>query len=181
MYTYRTLDGRVLDLTGLDEEQRAYFERCYTAYLRGTDFLKFSELVDRKEHNPLLRPTDGWITREIYAHPLFQAVRDLEFRLEIQQDVISPDPGDDLGRDPVADEWIPAVEAAQRKGVSLPGLHKAIRRGDVIARQADPARSWLVVSANSLATWSPNPRRQAAQREARTAGARSPVAAAVGQ
>src|SRR5688572_21554227 len=81
--TYTTLDGRVLDLTGLDEEERAYIGRCYAAYRRGADFVAFSELVDRKEHSPLLRSTDGVITRAVYDHPLFQAVRDLEFRLEI--------------------------------------------------------------------------------------------------
>ena len=39
----------------------------------------------------------------------------------------------DPDRDPIADEWVSTTQAAKMKGVTVPGLHKAIARGDVIA------------------------------------------------
>ncbi|MGH2356328.1 MAG: hypothetical protein ACRDJN_32385 [Chloroflexota bacterium] len=166
MQTYTTLEGRVLDLTGLTDEEQTFFARCYAMYRNGAAWETFSKRA-RGVQNPLVRAAGGRITEAVWDHPLFQALHDLEDRLGIHQGELAADPGDDLVRDPIADEWIPAVAAARQKGVTLPGLHGAIKRGDVVARPAESGRPHLLVSANSLARWTPDPVRQAARRKER--------------
>lgn len=159
--TYRTVGGEVLDLTGLDEAQAGYLATCRAALEGGMDWTAFSRLVDG-DANPLLGPTGGVITRAVYAHPLFRAVRDMEDRLGVAQGKLRATPETDYASDPFADEWISTSEAVARKGVSLVGLHKAIARGSVIAHPAREGGKWLRVSANSLAAWKLSPGRQAA-------------------
>ena len=103
MLQYTTLDGRVLDLSALTDEQREYFDRCYAAYRNDLMWVVFTRMVDGPA-NPLLRETGGVITPKVWDHPLFQAVSDLEDRLGIRQEQIDPDPGDDVERDPLAGE-----------------------------------------------------------------------------
>ncbi|BDG61953.1 hypothetical protein [Caldinitratiruptor microaerophilus] len=159
MLTYRTCDGRVLDLSCLTEEERQHFERAYQAYRNGMAAPSFSNEMVHGMANPLVGRAGGWVTREVYRHPLFQALRDLEDRLGLAQGYLEP-AGEDLS-DPLEDEWIPAPEAARRKGVTLMGLHNAIRRGDVIARPAKPGGRRLLVSCNSLGAWKIDEVRQA--------------------
>jgi hypothetical protein len=167
MFTYTTLDGRVLVLTDLGGEGAAFFDRCITAYRDGVSWEMMSRLVESSD-NPLLRATGGRVNGAVWDHPLYQAVRDLEDRVGIAQGSIRPAPGDCPELDPLVDEWVPATEAAARKGVTLPGLHKAIKRGDVAARPSGAGRSRLVVSVRSLAGWSPNRVRQAARHRERS-------------
>jgi hypothetical protein len=164
MTTYLTLDTDVLDLSQLSDAERAFFDRCCAAYRAGTAYETFRALVDGPD-NPLMRPNRGRITAAVWQHPLYRAVRDLEDRLGIAQGEVGPAPGDDLERDPLADEWLPAVEAAAQKGVTLAGLHKAIERGDVVAAPLRPGGVRLKVSRNSLDHWTPNRVRQAARRK----------------
>jgi hypothetical protein len=164
MLTYTTLEGQVLDLTGINEHERAYLEGCVAAYRAGIPWETFTELAEGNG-NPLVRAAGGRVTQAVWNHPLFQTVYDLEARLGIAQGFLAPEPGVDMNRDPFADAWVPAVEAARRKGVSLSGLHAAIERGEVIARPARAGGTRLVVSANSLARWTPSPVRQAAGRQ----------------
>lgn len=153
--TYRTLDGRVLDLAGLRPREAAFLAECRAALARGMDWTAFAQLLDGPT-NPLLRATGGVVTAEVYAHPLFVAGRDMEDRLGISQGKLRARPGAPaLGLDPCADEWLGATEAAARKGVSLSGLHKAVDRGDVIARPAKEGGTWIAVSGNSLEAWQP--------------------------
>ena len=152
MQTYLTLDGHVLDLSGLDEEQRQFLDRCITAYRANVPLLDVNQLVEGLE-NPLLRPTGGWVTREVWNHPLFQAVSDIEGRLSIRQGA-PRDPDDTSELDPLADEWLPLDAAARAKGVSPALLRRAVTAGRVIAHLA-PSGSSLCVSANSLARWTP--------------------------
>lgn len=112
--------------------------------------------------NPVVRAAGGRVTPAVWDHPLFQAVRDLEDRYGIAHGELAPTPGYDLERDPIADAWVPSVEAAQRKGVTLAGLHHAAKRGAVIARPAKPGGTRLVVSVNSLERWQPGAAHQAA-------------------
>jgi hypothetical protein len=99
-------------------------------------------------------------------------VHDLEDRLGIQQGEFLPGADDDLARDPLEDHWIPAPTAAAQKGVSLPGLHGAIKRGRVVARHEYGGTDRVLVSANSLAQWTPDRVRQAAR--SRTAAVATP-------
>ena len=108
MQTYTTLDGRVLDLTRLTNDERAFLDRCVSAYREPVSWEALAHLVEGPE-NPLLRATGGRITQAVWDHSLFQAVRDLEDRLGIQQSQLQADPGDDPSRDPLGDEWIPAT------------------------------------------------------------------------
>lgn len=161
--TYTTLDGRVLDLGNLTDEERSFFDRCVAAYRQGVAWEDFANLVGGAE-NPLLRSTGGRVTRAVWEHPLYQALRDLEERLGIQQGKLEPEGVDEqaAASDPLEDEWLPAPDAAAVKGVTLPGLHKAIRRGDVLARRWGNGR--VLVSRRSLERWEVNRTRQAARR-----------------
>lgn len=163
METYTTLKGQVLNLATLIDKERDYLDRCLSAYKTSMPWADFSHLVTGRA-NPLLVDTGGRITKGVWDNPLFQVLRDLEDRLGIQQGDIAPGPEDDPGSDPLDDQWIPAQEAAELKGVSLAGLHGAIKRGQLIAKTVKPKGKRLVVSVNSLRHWQPNPVRQAARK-----------------
>ncbi len=135
----------MIDLRSLTDLERAHLERCVADYYRGLECSAFSRLME-SEQNPLLQATGGWIMQAVYEHPLFRAIRDLQYRLGLAQGRIGLDPGNDPARDPFADEWIPTAEAAARKGVTLPGLHQAIRRGVVIAAPITPGGRRLAVA-----------------------------------
>jgi hypothetical protein len=164
MQTYTTLRGCVLDLSELAGEERQFFDRCIAAYRDNTAWGTFSQLVEGLE-NPLLQATGGVITWAVWNHPLFTAVRDLEDRLGVRQGKLATDPRDEIGSEPLADKWLPLAEAAERKGVAVPELKRAIGRGRVIATPAQPDRRPRLVSANSLARWTPRAARPPAARK----------------
>jgi hypothetical protein len=158
------MEGDVLGLSDLTEGERAFFARCYVAFRERTlGWGEFTNFIAGYE-NPLVRSTGGWITRAVAETPLYRAVRDLEDRVGLRDGKLMSEPEYDPDRDPIADEWLPASDAAALKGVARASLHEAIHRGAVIARPAKPGGSWLVVSANSLARWTPVAVRQAAGR-----------------
>jgi hypothetical protein len=165
METYTTLKGQVIDLTRLTESEKNYLKHCLAAYKEGINWNNFSNLVTGLG-NPLLTATGGRITQKVWSHPLFQALRDLEDRLGIQQGETVPDPDDNPDNDPFTDQWIMAQEAANRKDVTLMGLHGAIRRGELIAKPIKPGGKRLMVSANSLSHWQPDRVRQRARKKA---------------
>ncbi|MGI8553111.1 MAG: hypothetical protein ACR2PL_20340 [Dehalococcoidia bacterium] len=102
MQTYTTRDHRILDLSGLNEEQQSFFDRCYAAYTAGLPWLDLLRLLDGPA-NSLLSATDGQITRSAWDTPLFQAVQDLADRAGIRQGRLAPGSGDDLRGDPLDD------------------------------------------------------------------------------
>lgn len=164
MWTYTTLDGRLLDLTRLTDAERAYWHECVTAYRAGQPWGEFMRLVEGTG-SPLVRAAGGRVTRAVWEHPLFQAAYDLEDRLGIAQGRLTPENDADFSADPLADEWLPTSAAARLKRVTLQGLHGAVARGDVVARPCRPGGTRLLVSANSLARWQPMAVRQAAGRK----------------
>jgi len=161
--TYTTLDGEVLDLGGLTPAEEAFLDVALAKYRDRVPYAQFAAFV-YSTANPLLETTGGRVTPEVYRHPLFRALRDLEDRLGILQGEIGAAPGDLPDVDPVADEWIPVSIAARVKGVTVAGLHAAIRRGDVIARPAKEAGRRLLVSRRSLEGYTPSAHRQQAGR-----------------
>ena len=168
MWTYQTLDGRVLDLTQITDEERSYLGQCVAAYRASLPWQTFTSLAEG-DGSPLVRAAGGRVTQEVWDHPVFQAAYDMEARLGIAQGYVAAAANDDPNSDPFADDWVPAVEAAGAKGVTLSGLHQAIARHDIIARAAKPGGSRLAVSKNSLDRWRPSPVRQAAGRQRATA------------
>ena len=177
MQTYTTLDGRVLDLSELTPAERVYLRGRYEAYLADTPYEAFWPTTSGPG-NPLVEAAGGRITNAVWDHPLYQAVHDLEDRLGVRQGEMAPDPGDDIASDPLADDWVSVPDAAARKGVAPTAVHKAIRRGQLIARPAQPGGKWLVVSANSLARWMPSAVRQEAARRSRRSRVAAPASAA---
>lgn len=91
MRAYTTVGGLILDLSGLSDDERAYFDRSYAAYQAGTDAGTFNNTYVAGPQNPLLRETDGWITPAVWDHPLYQAVHDLGARLGIAQGQLAPE------------------------------------------------------------------------------------------
>ncbi|MCX6023128.1 MAG: hypothetical protein NTZ05_15650 [Chloroflexi bacterium] len=167
MQTYTTLSRKVYDLDGLNDEERAHFERAYAAYLAGRDWGAFARRFVYGIESPVLRASGGRVTREVLDHLLYRVVHDLSDRLGVAQNTIGAMPGDDLETGPLEDEWLPVADAAERKGVGVSGLHSAIKRGDVLARPAKEGGAWLAVSGRSLANWRPEEKRQAAGRSHR--------------
>ena len=106
---YLALDGRIIDLSTLTDQERSFFDRCFTAYRNGMPWVQFARLIEGTE-NPLIQATGGLITREVWNHPLFKAVNDLEHRIAIQQGKMTPGPGSDPSHDPITD--VPAPTAA---------------------------------------------------------------------
>ncbi|PZC48587.1 MAG: hypothetical protein DK306_000850 [Chloroflexi bacterium] len=170
--TYTLCDGAVLDLQGLDDEQRAYLEAAYRRAwpaINEEDAGKsrrrcewgdfFNDVVGSKGSNPLLRATQGFVTREIYDHPFFQALSDLATRLGMRQGLLKRPRGKRWLVDPFADEFAPVSEIASRKSVTVKAVHKAIDRGDLVTVTgvldgAGP-KSGLLVSARSAKAWAP--------------------------
>jgi hypothetical protein len=108
MLTYTTLDGRVLDLSGLNEREQAFLRRSYAAYCDDMNWADFANLVEQSE-NPLIAATGGLITRQVIGHHLHQAVTDLMYRLWFRQGKLQLTPGQDPSTPPLADELLPAT------------------------------------------------------------------------
>lgn len=164
MMIYHTLSGRILTWNDpLDPPIQAFWETMVAAYQTQAEFLTtFNRIYGPT--NPLLASTQGRITQASLDQPVFRALMDLTDRLGIAQGHIGSDGTEDL-RDPLSDTWVPLAEAARQKDVTVPGLHGAIDRGDVIARPRKPGGSWLEVSQRSLERWTPDPVRQAARKQ----------------
>lgn len=158
MLTYTMIYGDIIDLTGLTVEERAHFDRCYMAYRENMDVTEYRNALAYGLANPAVRETGGWITKEVWESPLFQAVRDLGDRLGIRQGRLRTE--GDWQTDPIGDEWITSAEAAERKGVTRGGLQQAIQRGTVIAHPRKPGGTYLAVSVRSLGRWLPQAYRQ---------------------
>jgi hypothetical protein len=106
---YTTLTGHVLDLSALAAEQRAFFDRCAAAARDGMPWGEFAALIT-SDANPLVRAAGGSVTRSVWDHPLFQAVRDLEDRIGLRAGELAPQPGIDPGNGLPDDVWAPASE-----------------------------------------------------------------------
>ena len=158
---YFTLGGKALVWEEpTNEAVQTFWNRIVAAYRAGTDYhAVFNEVFSAA--NPLL--AEGRVTQEALALPIFRALIDLTDRLGIAQECIAHSADEDLG-DPLVETWIPLAQAAERKGVTVPGLHGAIERREVVARPRKPGGSWLEVSQRSLDAWTPNAIRQAARK-----------------
>lgn len=162
MDTYTTMDGRIFDLSALTAEERDFLQQAVTLYREGVPAGRLFDLRAKKD-SPLLAPTAGWVTRAVFEHPVYQALFDLEGRLAVQQGT-ALEPGESVDHDPLDDVALPVAAAAAEKGVTLDGLYRAVRRGEVLGRRVGPGAGQIMVSRNSLARWQPDRARQAAGR-----------------
>ena len=147
----------------LEAPLQSFWESMVRAYREELDY----HLMERQVYsaaNPLLAPTEVMITPTVWQEPVFQALMDLVYRRGIAVGLVGTNGSEDLA-DPFEDTWVPVVVAAQHKAVTVPGLHKAIARGDVVARPQKPGGSRLEVSQRSLDHWTPDPVRQAARKQ----------------
>ena len=145
--TYTRLNGRVIDLSVLAPEDGTFLLDAYQrASCPDTDPFTFGAWIISRE-NPLLARS---MERPglLVEHPLMVALWDLEMRLNIA-----------LGRwgrgdlpkidNPFADTFITIAEAAKERGVSVPAIHRAAERGDIVVTHDRPA----MVSVRSLSVW----------------------------
>lgn len=167
MLTWRTYRGAVIDMGAIDDEDARFLERCYGEWRSGASWARMLDLT-RGPDNPALRATHGVITDEVWHRPVFRALSDLEDRCGLRDGGLRNDQGWDVTTDPLADTWLPASQVAATLGVTLGGLHGAIRRGELVARPATPGGKRIVVSMNSAAHWRPNHARQQAGRSGGT-------------
>lgn len=160
---YHTLHGQTLQWDTPDAALQAFWDSIVVAWRNNAAWLPTFNRV-YSVANPILQPTQGVVTQSVLTHPVFQSLMDLVDRLGIAQGFIGVDGTEDLS-DPFVDTWISVPDAAQRKGVTVPGLHGAIDRGDVVARPRKPGGRWLEVSQRSLDRWTPDRVRQAARKQ----------------
>lgn len=157
MNIHITLNGDIIDLLALDDEQFGFYHQCLQAYKINTpvkDYLKLMQSSD----NPMMRG-NRMVTKEIFNSPLYQAVQDLEYRLRIKQGLMKPANPEYADIEPdQQDKYVSANEAGKRKGVSTTAIIKALRRGDIAGHQEKNGR-WRI-SVRSLKQYTPNPIRQ---------------------
>lgn len=162
--TYFTIYGDALCWEDpLDAPLQAFWEKMVAAWRANVDYVAVFNTMNSVE-NPLLASTGGRITQTVLDQPVFLAMQDLTDRLGLAQKMLRSTGRED-NRDPFEDTWISVTEAARRKGVTVPGLHGAIDRGDIVARPRKPGGAWLTVSQRSLDHWTPDPVRQAARKQ----------------
>lgn len=106
MLTYITLDGQVLDLSSLSEQEQVFLHRSYAAYCDDMNWADFANLVEKSE-NPLIASAGGLITRQMIDHPLQRAVTDLMYRLWFRQGKLRLASGQDPDTPPFAHEPLP--------------------------------------------------------------------------
>lgn len=157
MNIHVTLNGDIIDLLALDDEQFGFYHQCLQAYKINTpvkDYLKLMQSPD----NPMMKG-NRMITKDIFNSPLYQAVQDLEYRLRIKQGLMKPANPEYANIEPAQqDEYVSANEAAKRKGVSATAIIKALQRGALAGHQEESGR-WKI-SLKSLEQYTPNPIRQ---------------------
>ncbi len=154
--TYTTLEGKVLDLTQLSDEEAGILKRAVGAFRHNMDWDIFGNRFLGPK-SALLKPTNGRVTKEVWESPLFQAISDMDDRLGARQGHVLHN-GDGDTRDPFSDTWVPSAQAARDKGVTLPGLHDAIRKGVLVVRPIHAEGTRIEVSVNSLRAWTPRHR-----------------------
>ncbi len=163
MSIYVTLDGEVLDLSRLTVSEAEFFDLCYGTWRENNTgrYARLQSLIFGDD-NPILK-AGRRVTRETFEHPLFQAVTDLEARAGVLEGKLLPDREDERpGDDPLAEEFVSIAEAARIKGITVPAVHAAIRRGDLVALANRP----LKVSVTSLGHWEVDAGRQRSARKA---------------
>ncbi len=113
MSGYVTLDGEVINLDGLTPEERAFLQRCRSAYDGNMDWLTFSLLAQGNE-NPVVR-AEGRVTASVAAHPLYRAVWDLEMRLGIRQGEVVATPAEDTSSEPFLEKVVSGAGRSARE------------------------------------------------------------------
>ena len=163
---YVTLDGEVIDLSRLTAEEAAFFGRCYDVWKANeTNGYAALQALIFGSANPVLEPGCR-VTRSVAGNPLFQAVQDLEARVGVMQGNLLPDRDDERpADDPLAEEFVSVAEAARLKGITVPAVHAAINRGDLVAIANRPIK----VSVTSLRGWEVDLGRQRSARKPVTA------------
>lgn len=156
MKVYTAIDGRQFDLDALSADERDYFESCLRQYRADALHKDFGMLVHTRQ-NPLVAAAGNRVTREVWVHPLFQILYDLDDRLGIAQKKLAAPGNADL-RDPLRDsgDLVTTAEAAALKGVSVQTVHNAYRRGELLGEEAAKgARTVLRINTASLERWDP--------------------------
>lgn len=164
MDTYTALDGHVLDVSRLDEQEAAFLDRLLQLYRDGrTGWHDIANIVTGPD-NPSLEP-GARVTAAVQARPLYRAARDIEDRVGIRDGKLRPGPDDDVDTDPTADTSVTVAEAAKARAVSPRAIYSAVERGELVSPAGPgPAR----ISARSLARWAPNEIRRAAGKKRST-------------
>lgn len=174
MYAYITLDGRVFNLDALKPAEREYFDECRQMALDEVPWSDFAVYV-HGEKNPLVAAAGGRVTDAVWQHPLFQVLKDLDYRVGIAQEKVASSPGDDVA-DPLrlASETVTTTEAARHRGVTVQAIHGAIERGELLADSVTKGRRRVVhLASASVDQWTPSPERQRAGRRGGIAKAAS--------
>lgn len=121
-----TLDGTIIDLHNLSDEEYGFYSQCLSAYKSEMPRAEFLKMM-QDPSNPMMKG-NRFITKEIAQTDLFRAIQDLEERLAIAQGKMSPNPGDLVDEEPAQhDEFVTANVAAQKLGISAKAVTQAIQ------------------------------------------------------
>lgn len=132
-----TIDGEVIDLHSLTDEEFAFYMNA---------LMKYKENIPHNEFLKLLQSPEvvkgKKITREVTKSNLFRAIQDLEHRLAIRQGIVS---GEVSQEEPAQKaEYVSAYKAAQMKNATITGIVRAVREGRLAGHQDKKRGHWKI-------------------------------------
>lgn len=149
------IDGEIVDLLALSDEEYAFYQKCLLAFRQNIPYDEYLKIIQEQD-SILLKNTP---IKKAYQKPLGKAVLDLGDRLAIQQGLKQP-PAEYVNNDPCQEEeYISASEAARIKGMKQPSIVAACQKGKIAAHKGSNGR-WHI-SVRSLQRYEVNKTRQA--------------------
>lgn len=152
------LDGDIIDLLALPDDEYGFYSQCLTAYRNNMAYGEYLKMV-QDPGNPMMKGNVA-MTKGIYESPLCRAVWDLGYRLAIKQGEMAPE-GDFVDIDPAQPEtFVNASEAGERIGMTKAGVIAAVKSGRIAGHQK--GSRWNI-SVRSLDQYKPHRARQEAR------------------
>jgi hypothetical protein len=135
------LDGDIIDLLALSDDQYKFYQKCLLAFRQNTPYDEYLKVI-QDENNVLLK---NMTLKEAFQTPLGKAVVDLGDRLAIQQG-LKPSPDTEfVNIDPCqAEEYVTSGGAAKMKGMTVPSINTACHKGKLAAHQNPKNGRWSI-------------------------------------
>lgn len=157
MNQHTLLNGEILDLSGLDQD-----DRTYLAALRDARDADYFDLLRRVKGPGARALRDGRITPAVSRSTLYRVAEDIATRVGIEQGWVLA-PGVDISGLEVGNDLLSMTEAADLLEITRPAVHQALKEGRLRGRRVGNA--WVIKKADAEAYL-----RDRREREARSSG-----------
>lgn len=158
MQIHVQLNGEIVDLLGLTEDEFAFYEKCLSAYRESMKYAEYLKVI-QDPTNPLMKG-QTMMTKEIHYSPLGRVLWDLAYRLGIKQGEMVSSEGSLVDIEPAQPDLFKTVkEAAEILDISVISVYRAIKEHRLAGHQKD-GRWW--VSNRSIKQYSPDRKKQKA-------------------